>query len=559
MSGPDRELWKAACAEEVASLQRQQIYVEVPEDSLPTWSNHTRSASEVVDMLWVLKKKYDELLRFIKAKARATVRGDQESDVDKKMGLAPEQTFAPTVRHNTLKLLIAAQVARHHQLERPSSPLRFRAADVPVAFLRGTSLTGRPRYVRPPLGFRTYDRRGVPIVWKMMGNCYGRAVAPRIWNATIHSFLLDPIDGLGMTQSEFDPCYYFKTYANGTRLDMGLYVDDCWLADDAGALADADVDRLKVKFQIKLMEDPTHFLNMNVTVESPTRVKLTSQAYITSMADKYVPDWKARPKVELPATEKLTKAYERAQLREHSPSPTLLKRYGGKVGAMVYTSPCVRVDTCYAISRLSRALTFPTDELESCADDVIVYLAQTAADGVTFDGAAAGAATAFVETDSDWAVGHSTTGWCIFLSGAAVAYRSMRQACIAMSSTEAEIVAASAGAMEMVHVRGLLLEMGLPQTAPTPVYVDNSGAVELSRDRKSCHRSRHIDRRYFKIRELCAEGHLSVEHIDTKKNSADLLTKPLAAATYHEHRARAFNLPTKGGASGVPREGGVSE
>ena len=31
-----------------------------------------------------------------------------------------------------------------------------------------------------------------------------------------------------------------------------------------------------------------------------------------------------------------------------------------------------------------------------------------------------------------------------------------------------------------------------------------SGAVELSRDRKSCHRSRHVDRRYFKVRERSA-------------------------------------------------------
>jgi hypothetical protein len=107
-------------------------------------------------------------------------------------------------------------------------------------------------------------------------------------------------------------------------------------------------------------------------------------------------------------------------------------------------------------------------------------------------------------------------------------------------------------------VRNLLIEMGLPQTAPTKVYIDNSGAVELSRDRKSCHRSRHIDRRYFKIRELVAEGHLAVEHIDTTLNSADLLTKALAPAPYATHRARILNLPTKGG-SMAPRKGGASE
>ena len=104
-----------------------------------------------------------------------------------------------------------------------------------------------------------------------------------------------------------------------------------------------------------------------------------------------------------------------------------------------------------------------------------------------------------------------------------------------MSSTEAEIIAASACALEIVHTRVLLRELGLTQDV-TPLYVDNSGAVELSRDRKSCHRSRHVDRRYFKVRELHALGELNVHHIDTADNPADLLTKPLHIDAYRKHR-----------------------
>jgi len=51
-----------------------------------------------------------------------------------------------------------------------------------------------------------------------------------------------------------------------------------------------------------------------------------------------------------------------------------------------------------------------------------------------------------------------------------------------MSSTEAvaEIIAASACALELVFIRRLLHELGLEQTSPTELLVDNSGAVELS-------------------------------------------------------------------------------
>ena len=286
---------------------------------------------------------------------------------------------------------------------------------------------------------------------------------------------------------------------------------------------------------------------MNVNMISPSKIHLSSEAYIESMADRYVPDWRSRAPVSMPADEKLMKAYDRAHLREQSPTAELLRSFGGKVGALVYTSPCVRVDACATIGRLSRALTFPTPELEAMVDNVIVYLAQTKSLGVTFDGASADSHKCYAETDSDWAAGHSTSGWCVYLAGAAVCYSSKRQACITVSSTEAEIVAASACAYELVHIRGLLFEMGLPQEA-TPVFVDNSGAVELSRDRKSCHRSRHVDRRYFKVRELCVEGQLHVEHIETKLNSSDLLTKPLPLPVFLQHRRRLLNLSTESAA-----------
>ena len=71
--------------------------------------------------------------------------------------------------------------------------------------------------------------------------------------------------------------------------------------------------------------------------------------------------------------------------------------------------------------------------------------------------------------------------------------------------------------------------------------------MELSRDRKSCHRSRHVDRRYFKVRELASEGQLHVEDIDTKLNQLlgwMVLTNQAALPieSFTRHRARLLNL-----------------
>ena len=137
---------------------------------------------------------------------------------------------------------------------------------------------------------------------------------------------------------------------------------------------------------------------------------------------------------------------------------------------------------------------------------------------------------------SDWAVGHSTSGWAILYCGAAVGYGSKRQQSIALSSTEAEIMAASQAAAEIMYFRGILHELGR-ELDPTILYVDNQGAIELSRDMKSCKRSRHIERRYLKIRELVADGEIVVRHVRSEDNHADMLTKPLEIEAFGYHFA----------------------
>ena len=51
---------------------------------------------------------------------------------------------------------------------------------------------------------------------------YGEADAGRIWNRTAVNQL---VNVQGFTQSEFDPCYFYKV-VRGERVDIALYVDD---------------------------------------------------------------------------------------------------------------------------------------------------------------------------------------------------------------------------------------------------------------------------------------------------------------------------------------------
>eukprot|EP00965_Chrysotila_dentata_P161495 5333810-Pleurochrysis_carterae.AAC.1 len=67
------------------------------------------------------------------------------------------------------------------------------------------------------------------------------------------------------------------------------------------------------------------------------------------------------------------------------------------------------------------------------------------------------------------------------------------------------------------------------------MYVDNSGAVELSKERRSCQRSRHVGRRDLKVREYVAHGDIEVRKIGTDDNLADVFTKSISSSVHHKH------------------------
>jgi hypothetical protein len=97
----------------------------------------------------------------------------------------------------------------------------------------------------------------------------------------------------------------------------------------------------------------------------------------------------------------------------------------------------------------------------------------------------------------------------------------------ALSTTEAEIIAASEGAKELVQLKRLLSEL-LPDFAKrTPVlYIDNTSALKLTKNPECHKRSKHIEVRHFYVRERYLNNDIEIEHVDGRKQLADLFTKP---------------------------------
>ena len=321
--------------------------------------------------------------------------------------------------------------------------------------------------------------------------------------------------------------------ARGRR--SSSYVDDGFAFVTKGDVrALKEMEELAKRFDIKIMH-PKQFLGLNVdSLDGDSPVKLSMRAYIDKMVTDCLGERFGKwGKIATPCKPKLIEAYEhaKASIGEVKPAESLLSRYRTKLGKAIFmVAAGVRPDLAYGIGICARCASFPTESMEEHLDHVIAYAGQTSGDGIVF-GTSTDHPYLHGYSDSDWHVAHSTSAHCLFYGESCVGYGSRRQQCIAMSSTEAEIIAASQAALEIVFLRKLLKEMGVDMSDPTVLRVDNSGAVELSKHRKSCNRSRHVLRRYLKVRELVAEGAIKVEWVETKENLSDLLSKGTIDAT----------------------------
>jgi hypothetical protein len=132
----------------------------------------------------------------------------------------------------------------------------------------------------------------------------------------------------------------------------------------------------------------------------------------------------------------------------------------------------------------------------------------------------------------------STTGMVFFMEGSIVTWASEKQKVVALSSCEAEYIAASTAACQAVWLSKMLSDIQGVQPSAVKLHVDNQSAIALSKNPVFRDRSKHIDTCFHFIRECVADGKIEVEHIGTEGQVADILTKALCHVKFIELRHR---------------------
>jgi len=130
--------------------------------------------------------------------------------------------------------------------------------------------------------------------------------------------------------------------------------------------------------------------------------------------------------------------------------------------------------------------------------------------------------------------GRSTGGYVVKMGTGAVSWSSRLQSIVALSTTEAEYVASTSAGQEILWFRNLFHEFGYDLTSSSSLHIDSRSALSVAKNPEHHGRMKHLDLRFYWLRNEVEKGTISVVHVQTDAMPADILTKALARVKVEE-------------------------
>ena len=226
------------------------------------------------------------------------------------------------------------------------------------------------------------------------------------------------------------------------------------------------------------------------------------------------------------------------------------KPYARLVGSLMYAQVCTRPDLSFDVGMLSRFQSNPGHEHWVAGKKVLRYLQKTKNYMLVYRQVKELKLIGF--SDSDFAGNYpdsnkSTCGYVFMLAGGAIAWKTMKQTLVTTSTMQAEFIAVYEAVCEGVWIRNFLMQTKILShivAEALEVYCDNEAAVFFCKNSKRSNNSKHIDLKYYSVREKVKRGELTVLSIDTNSQLADPFTKALSVAAFQKHTESIGVLPS---------------
>jgi len=450
--------WKEAMLEELAALEKNDTWELVP----------SPPGKKVVGCKWVYTVKQNPEGKVERYKARLVAKGYSQT-----YGIDYDEIFAPVAKMSTVRTLISCAV----NFDWPLYQL-----DVKNAFLHG-DLEGEV-YMEIPPGFTTAETEGK--VLRLRKSLYGLKQSPRAWFDRFKCAML----AMGYKQCNGDHTLFYLCSKNRITI-LAVYVDDIIITGDDTLEVVRLKENLRREFEIKDLGQLRYFLGIEV-VRSPRGIVLSQRKYVLDLLDETGM---------LGCRSTTTPIEQNHKLGAESGHPVDKERYQRLVGRLIYLCH-TRPDITYAVSVVSRYMHDPRSDHMDAVYRILRYLKKNPGKGLLFK--KNGHLNVEGYCDADWAScpddRRSTSGYCVFVGGNLVIWRSKKQPVVSRSTAEAEYRAMSQSLSELLWINNLLTELKLHEASSMKLWCDNKSAINIANNPVQHDRTKHVEIDRFFIR-----------------------------------------------------------
>lgn len=473
-------------------------------------------------------------------KARLCVLGNLEKDSSGKYKIPDIQTYAATIRGDTIRLLIACAA---HQRK------RIRTVDISNAFLH--SPAHRNIYIRLPDGLDLIDHGLGDLnnltslrLCKML---YGLVDAPFAWFVNLGTTIQSKL-----TRCPYDPALY-----SNVDVYAGCFVDDIFIVGDETAANDL-VDLLQSKYK-KITSSDTDkcisFCGLKIYTSNQGYF-LTQHHYISQVYKDYHDGTPRRPSSPLPSDSQLSEPISGGQ---QDPTHASLP-YRELLMSLMYVALHTRFDILHACVVLARYSHQYTDHHFALVQRLLAYTYHTRNKGILYrfnsDDSTSGVhfhvddptkprTASQIESDASFNVKtlgrKSVGGYVAWYRGSPVGWTSNILKFVTYSTSESELKQLSITMNYGLWFSRMLSTLGLStrQDGTLPLWCDNQVAIRtMQRPSGSSRKLAHVDKYWFYTQQylkrasndLCTDPELErfdLQHRSGKNLVADIMTKPL--------------------------------
>ncbi|KAL0641454.1 hypothetical protein Bca4012_103025 [Brassica carinata] len=300
-----------------------------------------------------------------------------------------------------------------------------------------------------------------------------------------------------------------------------VYVDDIIITGSDKEGIKATKEFLKSMFEIKDLGEMKYFLGIEIC-RSKEGLFMSQRKYTLDLlkdAGAYGGKTARTP------MEDGYKVPREGEIEDSKPfhDPKLYRKLVRKLIYLTITRP----DICFAVNQVSQHMQLPKEHHWRMVERLLMYLNGSPDQGVWMG--CNGSTEVVGYCDADWAGDRadrrSTTGYCTFIGGNLVTWKSKKQKVVSCSSAEAEYRAMLKLTNELVWIKGILKHLEIEQATPMTMHCDNQAAIHIASNSVFHERTKHIEVDCHKVRQMIVLGVILPCYTRSEDQLADVFTK----------------------------------